>query len=149
MPFLSLPSPLYFNGDDTPDLLIRVNKGAWMLYDYSYTAVIDGRNGQELWTSNSSQAVMASSITIASRAKGNDGMLFVSHGGEATHQETRRETYQSCVREQADGEAHVCVATQRERRHSSTGEDEATSDGHDSPGPGTVVIHLVKKKKGC
>ena len=118
-----------------------------MLYDYSYTAVIDGRNGQELWTSNSSQAVMASSITIASRARGNDGMLFVSHGGAATHHESRRETYQSCAREQADGEAHVCVATQRERRHSSTGESEATSDGHDSPGPGMVVIHLVEEEE--
>ena len=137
MMFLSVPAPLYFNGDDTPDLLIRVNKGAWMLYDYSYIAVIDGRDGRELWTFNSSQAVMASSLTVASSVRGSDGMLFIAHGG--VHQKSRRETYWSCVRDQADGTAHACADAAREQRHSFTNEDETTSSGHGDMKPGGFV----------
>ena len=133
--FLSVPAPLYFNGDDTPDLLIRVNKGAWMLYDYSYIAVIDGRNGQELWTFNSSQALMASSLTVASSVRGNDGMLFIAHGG-GVHHESRREAYRSCVRDQADGIAHTCLDPKREERHSFTDDDGSTSSEHGLPEPG-------------
>lgn len=125
--FRSIPAPLYFNEDDTPDLLIRVNKGAWMIYDYSYIAVIDGRNGQELWTLNSSQALMASCLTLASTDRGEDGMLFVAHGG--LHPNNHRETRWSCVRNQADGTGQACAAASKERRHSAASEEEMVTSG--------------------
>ena len=76
----SLPAPLFFNEDDTPDLLVRVNKGQWEDYDYSYMAVLDGRDGRELWTLNSSRTGMMSGLSIASDTHGWDATVFLSIG---------------------------------------------------------------------
>ena len=76
----SLPAPLFFNEDSTPDLLVRVNKGEWDKYDYSYMAVLDGRDGKELWTLNSSRTGMMSGLSIASDTHGWDAAVFLSIG---------------------------------------------------------------------
>ena len=76
----SLPAPLFFNEDSTPDLLVRVNKGKWDKYDYSYMAVLDGRDGKELWTLNSSRTGMMSGLSIASDTHGWDAAVFLSIG---------------------------------------------------------------------
>ena len=76
----SLPAPLFFNEDNTPDFLVRVNKGQWENYDYSYMAVLDGRDGRELWTLNSSRTGMMSGLSIASNTHGWDATVFLSIG---------------------------------------------------------------------
>lgn len=76
----SIPSPLHFNDDDIPDYLLRLNKGKWLNYDYSYLAVIDGSNGQLLWSLNCSMGAMGSAITVKSREKGQDGVIFMASG---------------------------------------------------------------------
>jgi hypothetical protein len=76
----SIPAPLHFNDDGTLDLLVRINKGRWMKYDYSYMGVLDGTNGDLLWSFNCSMAVMNSPVTLLSKEKGQDAMIFVGNG---------------------------------------------------------------------
>ena len=78
--YYSIPSPLNFNNDNIPDFLFRFNKGKWMMYDYSYMAVIDGSNGELLWSLNCSLGAMGSAITVKSNKPGHDGMLFLASG---------------------------------------------------------------------
>ena len=59
---------------------MRVNKGEWDKYDYSYMAVLDGRDGGELWTLNSSRTGMMSGLSIASDTHGSDAAVFLSIG---------------------------------------------------------------------
>lgn len=87
----SIPAPFLFNSDDTYDFIIRANKGKWMVYDYSYIAVVDGKTGSLLWTFNSSQAVMSSPLVVHSKIRGQDGMLFVALGKSA-EQSSREKT---------------------------------------------------------
>lgn len=51
-----------------------------MAYDYSYFSVLDGRNGDTLWSLNCSQAVMSSPLTLLSKVKGEDAMMFIGIG---------------------------------------------------------------------
>ena len=76
----SIPAPLFYNSDSTPDLLVRVNVGEWNTYNYSYVAVLDGRNGDTLWRLYSTQTGMMSSLSLASDHPGGDGLLFISVG---------------------------------------------------------------------
>ena len=80
----SVPAPLYYNDDSTIDLLVRVNVGHWMAYNSSYMAVLDGRNGRELWTLDSVSTGMMSGLSLAAAGSpGHDGMMFITIGREA------------------------------------------------------------------
>ena len=78
----SIPAPLHYNQDNQLDFLVRINKGKWMFYDYSYMGVLDGESGELIWTLNCSMGVMSSPITVKSRKNGHDGMLFLANGCE-------------------------------------------------------------------
>jgi len=75
-------SSISLPGDATPDLLVRVNKGTWMIYDYSYMAILDGRDGRELWALNSTLTGMMSGLSLASDAHGWDAAVFLSVGSD-------------------------------------------------------------------
>ena len=128
----SIPSPIHFNDDDTPDYLVRFNKGKWMQYDYSYMGIIDGTNGELLWSLNCSIGIMSSGITVKSSKKGHDGILFMASGCEDKSVLTKKdvsakEIFHSFVCPSAHWgiEQSVCVArNDRKKRH----EDEATED---------------------
>ena len=77
----SIPAPLFYNSDQIPDLLVRVNKGAWGThYDFSYVAVVDGADGGLLWAYNSSGVGFMSATTLRGQGYGNDALLFISVG---------------------------------------------------------------------
>ena len=121
---------MYFNLDNTPDIVIRPNKGHWMHYSYSYVAVADGRTGDLLWTFNSSQSVMTSPITILSKNQGQDGLLFIASGksreqaGEMNDQ-TLEKRGTSCARTYVPEDRKTCAAQlkkdARQRRHEEDG----------------------------
>ena len=74
-----MPTPLYYNQDSIPDLLIRSNFGEWNDYDNSTLRVLDGNSGAELWSFDSAHTGMMSSLSIASKT-GSDAMLFITIG---------------------------------------------------------------------
>ena len=76
----SVPTPLYYNQDSIPDLLIRSNFGEWNEYNVSTLRVLDGSNGAELWSFDSAHTGMMSSLSIASKSAGSDAMLFMTIG---------------------------------------------------------------------
>lgn len=76
----SIPCPVFFNSDNIPDLLVRVNVGAWNVYRYSDVAILEGTSGKVLWTMRSSDAVMSSSVALRAHHHGNDGALFITLG---------------------------------------------------------------------
>ena len=76
----SAPTPLYYNQDSIPDLLIRSNFGEWNDYKNSTLRVLDGRNGEELWSFDSAHTGMTSGLSIASKSPGSDAMLFITIG---------------------------------------------------------------------
>lgn len=51
-----------------------------MTYDYSYMGILDGNNGELLWSLNCSQGVMSSPVTLQHKNRGQDGMLFIAIG---------------------------------------------------------------------
>lgn len=118
----SIPAPILFNSDDTYDLVIRINKGKWMVYDYSYIAIADGKTGSLLWTFNSSQAVMTSAITVHNKNKGQDGVLFISIGQSPEQSKTESETRKSmnkrgtCARGYVEEELKTCASSEQKRR---------------------------------
>ena len=71
---------MFFNSDNVPDLLVRANFGTWNVYQYSNIAILDGVNGEMLWTMRSTGSVMSSSIVLRAQHPGNDGALFVTLG---------------------------------------------------------------------
>ncbi len=75
-----MPTPLYYNQDSIPDLLIRSNFGEWNDYNVSTLRVLDGSNGEELWSFDSAHTGMMSSLSIASKSAGSDAMLFLTIG---------------------------------------------------------------------
>ena len=75
-----MPTPLYYNQDSIPDLLIRTNLGVWHEYNVSTLRLLDGSNGAEIWTFDSAHAGMMSSVSISSQSPGSDAMLFVTIG---------------------------------------------------------------------
>ena len=76
----SVPTPLYYNQDSIPDFLIRSNFGEWNKYNISTLRVLDGRNGEELWSFDSAHTGMMSTLSIASKFRGSDAMLFMTVG---------------------------------------------------------------------
>lgn len=74
---------MHFNEDDVLDVVVRLNKGRWMTYDYSYMGVLDGTNGNLLWSLNCTSATMSSPLTLLSKKKGHDAMVFVGIGCES------------------------------------------------------------------
>lgn len=77
----SIPAPLFYNEDSTPDLLVRINHGVWHdHYNYSTVAILDGRNGDELWHIHSVKTGMMSSLSLASDHLGADGAVFIAVG---------------------------------------------------------------------
>ena len=76
----SAPTPLYYNQDSIPDLLIRSNFGEWNDYKNSTLRVLDGRNGEELWSFDSAHTGMTSGLSIASKSPGSAAMLFITIG---------------------------------------------------------------------
>ena len=79
IPF-SVPTPLYYNQDSVPDLLIRTNLGVWHDYNISTLRLLDGRNGAEIWAFDSAHFGMMSSLSLASKSPGSDAMLFMTIG---------------------------------------------------------------------
>ena len=77
--FSSVPSPLFYNDDDTPDLFLRVNIGEWDDYNYSYVVIIDGTDGKALWAMNSSYATMQSAVTLMSVNHSQDAVVFFAY----------------------------------------------------------------------
>ena len=77
--FSSIPSPLFYNYDDTPDLFLRVNIGEWDDYNYSYVVIIDGTDGKALWAMNSSYATMQSAVTLMSVNHSQDAVVFFAY----------------------------------------------------------------------
>jgi len=75
----SVPSPLFYNEDLYPDLLVRADVGAW---DTHYTAsnihILDGGTGATLWSHHSDHSVMNSGVTVASNTHGGDAVFFYS-----------------------------------------------------------------------
>ena len=60
-----------------------------MTYDYSYMGILDGNNGDLLWSLNCSQGVMSSPVTLQHKNRGQDGMLFIAIGcGRMLQKET-------------------------------------------------------------
>jgi len=79
-PFLnSIPAPLFYNDDNTPDLFLRVNIGEWSDYKYSYVVIVDGKNGEALWAMNSSYATMQSAVTLMSENHVQDAVVFFAY----------------------------------------------------------------------
>ena len=117
--FHSIPAPLYFNDDDIPDYLIRFNKGKWIIYDYSYMGVVDGENGNLLWSFNCSMGAMASGVTVKNKKKGHDGMLFFANGCEGERQRMKRDSFEQdiCPRMHVEVERATCEAQKRNKRH--------------------------------
>ena len=77
--FSSIPAPLFYNDDDTPDLFLRVNIGEWDDYNYSYVVIIDGTDGKVLWAMNSSYATMQSAVTLMSVNHSQDAVVFFAY----------------------------------------------------------------------
>ena len=138
---------MHFNEDDTPDFLIRLNKGEWRTYNYSYMVVLDGNNGELLWTMNCSNGAISSAVTVKSSRKGHDGMLFLAGGCEQDTKRIRRETKENgelhqvfeekyCSHTHPGVEQRACNVLERSRRHGLEGNDNvqetqetATEDG--------------------
>ena len=97
-----------------------------MIYDYSYMAVVDGSTGEMMWTFNSSQAVMTSAITILSKKRGQDGMVFIAMGQSRQQAGARRsrevERQSACARNLVEEERKTCDARERQKRHSEDAE---------------------------
>ena len=51
-----------------------------MIYDYSYVAILDGKDGRELWALNSTLTGMMSGLSLASDTNGWDAAVFLSVG---------------------------------------------------------------------
>ena len=124
--YYSIPSPLNFNNDNIPDYLYQFNKGKWMMYDYSYMAVIDGSNGELLWSLNCLKGAMSSAITIKSSKRGHDGMLFFGSGCEnefdivkkkAEDETDFRSKHNVCLTTHWDVEKSICMTDERNKRH--------------------------------
>ena len=75
----SIPTPLFYNDDDTPDIFLRVNIGEWDDYEYSYVVIIDGTDGKALWAMNSSYATMQSAVTLMSVNHSQDAVVFFAY----------------------------------------------------------------------
>ena len=75
----SVPAPLFYNDDDTPDIFLRVNIGEWDDYEYSYVVIIDGTDGKALWAMNSSYATMQSAVTLMSVNHSQDAVVFFAY----------------------------------------------------------------------
>ena len=117
-----------------------------MNYDYSYMGVLDGNNGELLWTMNCSMGTMASAVTVKSSRKGHDGMLFFASGCEQEMNRMRREIKQKGVlhhefRGNVCLEAHLgleqaeCSIQERSRRHEDeNGPDQETTGDRPNDG---------------
>ena len=103
-----------------------------MMYDYSYMGVLDGTNGELLWSINCSMGAMASPITVKSSKAGHDGMLFLASGcDETAHHVIKKETEKmedievtdkhdddaSCLAAHWGVERTMCLAGRRSERH--------------------------------
>ena len=75
----SVPAPLFYNDDDTPDIFLQVNIGEWDDYEYSYVVIIDGTDGKALWAMNSSYATMQSAVTLMSVNHSQDAIVFFAY----------------------------------------------------------------------
>ena len=90
-----------------------------MTYDYSYMGVVDGENGNLLWSFNCSIGAMASGVTVKNKKKGHDGMLFFANGCEGERQRMKRDSFEQdiCPRMYIEVERATCKAQKRNKRH--------------------------------
>ena len=117
------------------------------MYDYSYIGVVDGTNGELLWSLNCSMGAMSSAVTVKSKIKGQDGMLFFASGCETKSVITMKKRNTENALNVAKGhfcpsdhwgiEQSMCVATEkRDKRHNGDDDDDDESmDSNDSHGP--------------
>lgn len=151
-----MPSPINFNDDETMDFVVQFNKGKWMNYDYSYVAVIDGADGKMLWSMNCSMGSMASPVTIKSKQRGDDGMLFIGNGCTEEHSVIKSKRHFEerskdgvCLTAHWGAERSVCLAESRHRRHDISNDDWMDVDekenniGDDNPLP-DIDVQIVR-----
>ena len=94
----SIPAPLFYNDDSTPDLLVRINHGVWDdYYNYSTVAILDGRNGDELWHLHSVKTGMMSSLSLASDHLGADAAVFIAVGIIDRENPVVKEVIKGCI----------------------------------------------------
>ena len=84
-----------FNSDAVPDLLVRINYGVWNKYNHSTIAILDGQNGDVLWSFDSVKTGMMSSLSLAALTPGADIALFITMGTTGSHSNTSQVYEQS------------------------------------------------------
>lgn len=134
---------MYFNDDDTLDLVVRLNKGQWMIYDSSNLGVLDGNNGTLLWSLECSYAAMSSPVTIRNKKKGHDGIMFIGTGCQKkVGRENRHVPVQeTCPRKVLEVERKVCkLDNQRvSPRHEDSESEENTLENGKNVGSGDAI----------
>ena len=96
--------------------------------------VLDGKDGELIWTLNCSMGAMSSPITVKSRIKGHDGMLFLANGCKnPASQVKERDTLVAmnkdvCRQGHTDDEYMLCKSNEKEKRHA----ESAADDGNEA-----------------
>ena len=134
----SVPCPVFFNDDNIPDILVRVNFGAWNVYQYSDVAILEGKSGTVLWTMRSSNAVMSSSVVLRAHHHGNDGAVFVTLGQSIemdSHTHTLRDATQDsnvCFRDYLDEPSRSCASHVTRGHEASPSHVTSDANGHEA-----------------
>lgn len=84
----STPAVGYFNGDDTPDVMVTYQTGpGFPVYFYSQTTVLDGRTGRPLLARPLRAAVgtQASPLAVSLEGRGHDLFLYWLSDCHGTH----------------------------------------------------------------
>ncbi|KAK3602624.1 hypothetical protein CHS0354_034208 [Potamilus streckersoni] len=76
----STPAPGYFNEDDTIDFMVHWSQGAWPMYNFTDTIIIDGRDGSVLWNLTTNMYDVTSDVVARTTARNRDVFLFRVQG---------------------------------------------------------------------
>ncbi len=113
-----------------------------MNYDYSYVGIVDGDNGELMWSMNCSLGAMGSAITIKSSKKGQDGLLFLASGCEEKSKVKKKEVQDFKVYKKRQDNTcpsfhwgieqfSICFSENRNKRHGDDNDD-TMSGGDDT-----------------
>ncbi|XP_077980247.1 uncharacterized protein LOC144435530 [Glandiceps talaboti] len=100
--FYSTPALGYFNDDDTLDVMVHVSWGVWQTYNLTVHVILDGRNGDVLWSLRTSQYTMSSPLVIRSSNK-KDVFVFWAKGRQGLVIEDQINTLQKRTRRHGAG----------------------------------------------